>query len=210
MQDLSTEQLASIRAWLGAGSINIFGKQFAGKDTQCRRLAELFDGVVIGGGDILRSDTTPQHILDIIASGELSPTHEYRAIVTPYFARPEFRNKPLLLSSVGRMHGEEQPILEAAQQSGHAMRAVIALDVSDSEVWRRYDLAKSGSSRGARADDDVAGLTRRLARYHDHTLPVLATYDELGLLIHVNGEQSASNVTREILEKLYQKCVHLK
>lgn len=201
-----TDKLDIIKKWLGTGSINIFGKQFSGKDTQCERLAEAFDGAVIGGGDILRGSNTPQYILDIIAEGHLSPTQEYRAIVTPYFSRPEYREQPLFLSSVGRMQGEEETIMEAALTSNHHIRAVIALEVSDSEIWRRYDASRANNTRARRADDDFEGLTRRLNLYHEQTLPVIATYDKLGLLIRINGQQPPEAVYDDIIDALYERA----
>lgn len=206
MNDSSPDQIETIRRWLGTGSINIFGKQFAGKDTQCSRLAELLGGAVIGGGDILRSSNVPAHVSDAMSRGELSPTAEYRAIVTPYFTLPKFRGQPLLLSSVGRMQGEEDTILAAADASGHPVRAVVSLDVSDSEVWRRYEAAKLNNTRDQRADDEATALTRRLIYYRESTTQVLATYQSLGLLIHIDGEQTADKVTAAILDALYRRA----
>lgn len=114
---------------------------------------------------------------------------------------------PLFLSSVGRMKGEEEAILEAALVSGHHVKAVITLDVSDSEIWRRFDAAKVNKTRDGRNDDDLSSLTRRLVRYHDYTLPVLATYEKMQLLIHIDGEQSTDEVTRDIINALYEAAV---
>jgi hypothetical protein len=38
--DFVNEQQAIVREWLGTGSINVFGVQFSGKDTQLDRLTQ--------------------------------------------------------------------------------------------------------------------------------------------------------------------------
>jgi len=49
------DEIKKIASWLGHGSINVIGCPFSGKDTQGEILVKLFNGVLIGGGDILRS-----------------------------------------------------------------------------------------------------------------------------------------------------------
>ena len=97
----------TLRAWLGTGSINLFGRPFAGKDTQGTRLADLFDGVLLGGGDILRGATMPDHIKAGMKTGKLIPTKDYIAIVLPKLMDESLHGKPLILSSVGRWNGEQ-------------------------------------------------------------------------------------------------------
>lgn len=102
MEETTRSQL---KAWLGSGSINIFGRPFAGKDTQGKKLAALFDATLLGGGDILRGSTMPERIKALMRTGELIPTDDYISIVLPYLSQPALAGKPLILSSVGRWHG---------------------------------------------------------------------------------------------------------
>src|ERR1700676_246985 len=110
-----------IARWLQSGSINIFGLPFSGKDTHGTTLAKLFDAAFISGGDILRSSNLSQ-IKEHIAEGHLAPTDEYLAVVLPFFSRPELNGKPLVLSSVGRWHGEEPNVVQAAAASDHPIK----------------------------------------------------------------------------------------
>ncbi len=198
-------QIKQISAWLGAGSINVFGRPFAGKDTQGAKLADSFGGALIGGGDILRSHPEPERIKEILSAGGLIPHDFYLGMLVPYLSQPKFSGKPLILSSVGRSHGEEATILKAASGSGHPLRAVVLLALSEDEVWRRFEASKVLGDRGGRSDDDREVLKNRLAKFEAKTEPVIAFYREKGLLIEVDGTKSREEVTAEILDALFER-----
>lgn len=200
------EQVAKIKTWLAAGSINVFGRQFSGKDTQCQRLAELFGGVTFGGGDILRSQTNEQHVLSEINSGKLAPTDDYLRVVLPYFSRDDFKGKPLILSTVGRWHGEETGVMQAAEASGHPLKAVVFINVDAPEVFKRWQISFDLKDRGHREDESEESLRTRLEEFQNKTLPVIEFYRQQGLLIEIDGMLSRDEVTNLILEILAQKA----
>jgi adenylate kinase len=192
-----------ITDWLGSGSVNFFGPQFSGKDTQAQILADMFGGAVIAGGDILRSHKERADVQKAMEAGVLVPTTAYRELVIPYFNRPEFADKPLFLSTVGRMHGEEDAVMEAAESSGHPVKAVLVLNVDEPEVWKRYDIANSQThDRGPRADDSREALRVRLEEYHTSTAKVIDYYRQRDLIVEVDGNLSREEVTEEILAAL--------
>lgn len=206
MNTKQSTKLSAIKSWLGTGSINIFGRQYSGKDTQCVRLAHDLDGIVIGGGDILRSGNTPKYVMEQVNSGDFSPTDEYRAIVTPYLAKPEFSDKPLLLSTVGRMKGEEAVILEAAKKSGHEIKAVVFLDIDESVTWERFERGREDGTRELRADDDKAAIEKRLKLFNENTVQVIDIYRTLGLVIDIDGSADEDTVYSNIVSRLYEKA----
>src|SRR5690606_23714923 len=104
MEDMA--QIKTIRNWLGTGAINIFGFPFAGKDTHGQNLATDLGAELIGGGAIIRSPLTTQHMKDHIAKGLLTPTEEYLKLMLPYFSQDKLKEKAFVLSSVGRWFGE--------------------------------------------------------------------------------------------------------
>ncbi len=197
---------AIIAAWLGTGSLNLFGRPFAGKDTQGKTLADQFKGILLSSGDILRHDHGNQEVQRIMAAGGIIPSDLFESIMLPYMARPDFANRPLILSEVGRVPGEDEAVMRAAEQSGHPLRAVIHLNLPETEVWRRFDAAMQTHDRGSRADDTKAVLQTRLDAYQQKVMPVIENYQKHGLLVEVDGTLPRAEVTAAILNALAQKA----
>jgi adenylate kinase len=192
----------NVREWLGTGSINIFGRPFAGKDTQAAKLAELFEAVVLGGGDILRNSTIPPHVDAALRRGELIPSDDYVNIVLPYLSKKEFSAQPLILSSVGRWSGEELGVIDALTQAGHELKLVIYLDIAESIVRERWQKLEDHDDRGGRYDDTADVLNKRLLEYRQKTLPVIDSYRTRDLLVTIDGNQSPEAVFEDILNHL--------
>jgi adenylate kinase len=202
------EKIQTIKTWLGTGSINIFGRPFAGKDTQGEKLSEYFGGELMAGGDMLRSYHDQARIKELMSTGDLFPTDFYLSIVLPYLSREEIKDKPLILSSVGRMKGEESTILEATERSGHPIKAVVLLVLSEEEVMSRFEATRSLGDRGIREDDNHDALENRLVKFREQTMPVIEIYRQMDLLIEVDGTLPREKVTVEILNKLYEKATN--
>lgn len=198
--------VATIKKWLGTGSINIFGRPFAGKDTQGRILAETFDGALLGGGEILRNSEIPDHVDAALKRGHLAPTDDYVNIVLPYLQRKEFTGQPLILSSVGRWIGEEQGVIKALEAANHPLKAVIYLHLPEEIVLERWRALEQHNNRGGRYDDTEEILEKRLHEYREKTLPVLDEYKKMGLLITIDGGQTPQQVSKNILEVLANRA----
>ncbi len=199
----SDSRVQSILGWLGSGSINIFGWPFSGKDTQGRRLAQLFNAPLIGGGDILRNrENVPEHVRKAIDVGLLAPTDEFMQIVVPYLNNPEYTGRPLVLSSLGRWQGEEESIVTVATTAKHPIKAVINLVLDQQTAQKRAKLSKRLADRGQRADDAKEYLSTRYNEFKTKTLPVIDFYQQKGLLIEIDGKLSPDAVTQQIIDKL--------
>lgn len=199
-----TSTIKSIKRWLGAGAINIFGRPFAGKDTQARALASLLNASVIAGGEILRGHHDQTTIKRLMARGTLFPTDFYLSVILPHLARPDYAGRPLVLSSVGRLSGEEKTVLRAARAAGHPIKAALLLKLPESEVRRRYALARRRQDRGQRLDDAEHLLDVRLDEFRAKTRPVISHYRERGLLVEVDGSPEPDKVTALIIEALFE------
>lgn len=195
-----------VREWLDSGSINIFGMPFAGKDTQAELLAKEFGGVRLSGGEIIRNSIVPAHVKEIQDSGALVPIQDYINIVLPYLSRSEFSGKPLILSSVGRWHGEEAGVIQALQQSNHPLKAVVYLSISESTIAERLKVSNETGDRGDRADDSEEKLALRLSEFHNKTLPVIDHYRQQGLLIEIDASGHVIDVTRDIIDALAKRA----
>jgi adenylate kinase len=202
VKDLEAK-INEIGEWLGPGSLNFFGRQFAGKDMQAGRLGKSWGVPVVSGGEILRNSDVPEHVKAAIDRGELAPTDEYKKIVIPYLSQADFAGKPLLLSAVGRMHGEEPGVIAATSEAGHPIRGVPHLEITEDEAFRRL---KASPSRG-RADDTPEVLRQRLDAFLEQTLPVLDTYDEMGLLLTVDAMPEEEVVFSGLVHALYERAL---
>ncbi len=197
--------LQTIADWLDSGSLNLFGRPFAGKDTQGKLLADLFDGELLGGGEILRGSIIPAHVKEIMHAGKLVPINDFIEIVVPFLQHERLEGRPLILSSVGRWDGEQQGVVEATHQSGHPMKAVVYIDLSESLVRDRWNHADHSDTRGNRHDDTAEILETRLEEYRNKTLPVIEYYRAQGLLVEIDGNQAPEAVHQDILEALLER-----
>lgn len=196
------EQIASIKSWLGTGSINIFGLPMSGKDTVGVRLAELLGGKFLSSGIIVRAleQTTSQ---DVTSRGRLMPSNLFYDWVLPYFEKQELWDYPLILSSIGRWAGEENQVVSVAKESGHPIKAVVLLELSENDVLERWEVAKLLGDRGLRADDaDPKIFQTRIQEYKEKTLPVLRHYHELGLLVPVKASAPRDQVLMNTIKAL--------
>jgi adenylate kinase len=201
------EKLKAIKSWLGTGSINLFGLPMSGKDTQGIRLAEAINGKFLSSGLIIRAlEKQTQKFYS--ENGSLIPTNVFYEWVLPYFERKDLFEYPLILSSIGRWYGEENSVMSAAAGAGHEIKAVLLLNISEQDAESRFEAAQTLNDRGDRADDrDINVFRTRLTEFREKTMPVLQHYQELGLLININGDQSRDAVYSEIIEKLYAKTL---
>ena len=199
--------IQTVKEWLGAGSINFFGMPLAGKDIQANRIQSLVGGAVLGGGAILRNSVIPKHVQNIMNNGELIPTDEYVRIVLPYLSSDAFAGSPLLLSAVGRWHGEEQSVIDALEQSGHPLKAVVHLRMPEEAARERLNTKETRNERGSRADDTPEVIEKRIVEFTEKTLPVIDFYREHGLLIEVDATNTKDGVTAEIMQQLGKKAL---
>ncbi len=196
------EKVARIKEWLGFGSINIFGLPMSGKDTVGTRLAKLIGGEFLSSGDIIRDFENKQndHMSD---NGQLIPTNKFYDIVLPHFYIEELVDKPLVLSSIGRWEGEEDEVMKHTKESGHEIKAVIYLKLSEEDVRTRWQAAKELGDRGMRGDDaDPKVFETRIEEFHEKTMPVLKHYDDLNLLFEIDASGTRDEVFNSVIDAL--------
>ena len=158
----------------------------------------------MSSGLIIRAneELTHQHYTN---EGELTPTNIFYEWVLPYFDKPELKDFPLVLSSIGRWAGEEDTVMERAQASGHPIKAVVIMNVSEADVMARWQAASSLKDRGRRLDDEKPEtFQKRLQEFREKTAPVLLHYRDLGLLVEVKGDLEREAVFADLIEKLYR------
>jgi len=197
------KKILYIKQWLGTGSVNVFGLPMSGKDTVGVRLAQAVGGKFLSSGLIIRAneELTRQHFTE---KGDLAPTDVFMDWVLPYFDKPELKDYPLVLSSIGRWSGEENAVMERAEKAGHPIKAVIILNVSEADVVARWQAVATLKDRGTRYDDsDPAVFQNRINEFRKKTSPVLLHYRSLGLLIEVQADMERDAVFSELINQLY-------
>lgn len=202
------EKIKTIKEWLGKGSINIFGLPMSGKDTVGIRLAETLGARFLSSGMIIRAMEAEQnkHYTD---SGELAPTNVFSEWVLPYFAREDLRESPLILSSVGRWDGEENQVMDAAADAGHAIKAAVLLNISEADVMVRWEAVREAGTREGdeltkREDDKRRDVfQKRIDEFNQKTIPVLQHYQSMNILVPVQADGTRDEVFNLLIDKLY-------
>lgn len=200
------ENIPLIKNWLGTGSVNIFGRPFAGKDYQGEILADLLGGNLLGGGDILRGSIIPERAKECLRTGKLIPSEDYVNIVLPYLSQSQLVGKPLILSSVGRWHGEEMGVITAVKESGHPLKTVIYLEISNEDAHTRWLKKEEINDRQDRRDDTEEIMITRFREFEEKTMPVIDFYRKLDLLIEIDGRGSREQVTASIINSICERC----
>lgn len=173
----------------------IFGRQGAGKGTQCIRLIERYNVVHISTGDMLRAEVAADTELgrkaaEIMASGGLVDDETILGVAQSRIGQDDVKAHGFVLDGFPRTIEQAAGLIAAL--GDHALDAVIDLDVPLGEVTKRMKLR-------ARADDTDEAIAKRLALYEEQTQPVLQFFADRGLLVRVDGLGTEEQVT----ERLY-------
>lgn len=196
------QEILKIKQWLGTGAINLFGAPMSGKDTVGKSLAKMLGAEFLSSGEIIRKFEAKSKE-NMTTGGELIETDRFYDIVLPYFRRDELKAKSLVLSSVGRWSGEEVAVMAEAEKSGHPIKLALFLDLAEEEIVKRWELAQKTTDRGERADDQSLEILKiRLQEFRQKTLPVLAKYEELGLILPIKVEGSREEVLRFVVKEI--------
>lgn len=173
----------------------IFGRQGAGKGTQCARLVERYGVVHISTGDMLRAERAAGTELgdkagEIMDEGGLVGDDIMIPVAKNRISEPDVVASGFVLDGFPRTIDQAEGLFEALGSDG--LHAAIDLDVPVDVVTERM------MSRG-REDDTDEAIAQRLSLYEQETRPVLDWFDERGLLITVSGLGTEDAVTKRLL-----------
>ena len=177
----------------------IMGPPGAGKGTQAVRIAERFGIPAISTGDIFRNNIKDgtdlgRQVEEILKSGGYVPDEMTNRIIEDRLgwvdAAPGF-----LLDGYPRTPGQVEFLDQVLAGHGHALDGVLELNVDEEAVVSR--LLKRAEIEG-RADDTEEVIRERMAIYHKETAPLIAIYEEHGVLIKVDGMGTVDEVTERV------------
>jgi adenylate kinase len=173
-------------------TVALLGPPGSGKGTQAQRLRDRRGFATLATGDLLREARTAGTDLGRRASaymdrGDLVPDELIVAVMRDAIAR--FDDKPILLDGFPRTVTQADALADALEARGRELSAAVLIDVPDELVVERI----SGRHQG-RKDDRPETVRERLRVYHAETEPLVAYYDERGLLRRVDGAGDADAI----------------
>ncbi|MCP3992543.1 MAG: adenylate kinase [Actinomycetia bacterium] len=172
----------------------IFGRQGAGKGTQCTRLVERYGVVHISTGDMLRAERAAESELgrkagEIMDRGGLVGDDIMIPVAQNRIAESDVAASGFVLDGFPRTIDQAEGLFSALGHDG--LHAVINLDVPLDEVTTRMKAR-------ARADDTDEAIAQRLGLYEQETRPVLDWFEKHGLLVTVDGLGSEEEVSSRL------------
>jgi adenylate kinase len=179
-----------------AQTLVLFGPPGSGKGTQAARLSQDLGFTPLATGDLLRAARAEgtelgERAAEYMDRGDLVPDELIVAMVGD--AITHAGDEPILLDGFPRSVPQADALAEVLVGEGRELTGAILIDVPDDEVAARI----SGRAQGRR-DDDPETVRERLRVYHDETEPLVAYYDERGLLRRVDGRGDPDAVYEQV------------
>jgi adenylate kinase len=204
----------------------LLGPPGAGKGTQAERIREDFDLAYVATGDMLRqavADGTPLGVQakTFMDAGELVPDEVIIGVIVDRLHGDDARDG-FLLDGFPRTIGQAEALEGALKQAGRDLTAVLLIDAPDEEIVRRISGRRVGPVSGRvyhvefdppkvegkddadgadliqRDDDKPETVRKRLEVYHAQTAPLIAHYEELGLLHRIDGTSPPAEVHEHV------------
>lgn len=179
----------------------LMGAPGAGKGTQAKKLEATLELPQVATGDLFRANLKNETELGKLArtymdKGELVPDEVTVAMVRDRLSQPDCAHGAIL-DGFPRTTAQAKALDELLSEFSAKIAVVPFIDVSQDVLVER--LAKRAEIEG-RADDNDETIRVRMDVYQSETAPLLAYYDEKGLLVKINGEQSIGEVTEDLTE----------
>ena len=200
----------------------LFGPPGAGKGTQAARLQEDFRLPYVATGDILRAAVKEGSQLGLKAkgfmdAGELVPDELVIDLIVDRIGAEDARDG-FILDGFPRTRAQADALGEAFDRLGRRITAVLLFDVPDEDLVSRISGRRvsvktgrvyhvesdppkhegrcdvDGSRLVQRDDDKPEVVEKRLEVYHAETEPLVAYYDERGLLRRIDGTRPPTEV----------------
>lgn len=179
------------------------GPPGAGKGTQAAAVAAHFGVPAISTGDIFRTNVSQGTPLGLEAqrymdAGEYVPDEVTNNMVRGRIAEAD-AGQGFLLDGYPRTLAQVTELDAMIEQTGHKLDAVLVLTVDQEAVIGR--LLKRAEIEG-RTDDTEDVIRRRQEVYVEETEPLIAVYEDRGLVVSVDGMGEIADVQQRIFDAL--------
>ena len=210
-------------------NVILLGAPGAGKGTQAKRLEDAFGIIQLSTGDMLRAEVSAGSDIgreagELMKAGRLVPDEMIVRLIDNRIDQPDCGNG-FILDGFPRTLPQATALDAMLERKGLALDKVISISVDDEAMVERisgrftcarcgegyHDTFKQPKVAGTcdmcggreftrRADDNPETVRKRLKAYHAETEPIIAYYDERGLVRRVNGMLPIDAVTAEMLK----------
>ncbi len=205
----------------------LLGPPGAGKGTQARLLEDRFGLVQLSTGDLLRSAVAAgteagKAAKSVMEAGGLVSDDIVLAILKDRMTEADVA-KGVILDGFPRTSGQAEALDALLSEAGKAVDSVISLEVEDDAMVTRisgrftcgdcgegyHDTFKPTKTEGVctkcgstafkrRADDNAETVRERLSAYHAQTAPLIAYYDNKGVLTRVDAMGQIDAITEAL------------
>ncbi len=183
-------------------NIVIFGAPGSGKGTQSDLLIKKYGFGHISTGDVLRNEIKNGTELGktakgYIDNGQLIPDELMVSILASVYDGFGADHAGVIFDGFPRTIAQAEALKAMLAERGHAVAAMIELDVPEAELMKR--LIKRGLESG-RSDDNEETIKKRLDVYHNQTSPLIDWYEKEGIHNHIDGLGELDRIFKDICE----------
>jgi len=179
--------------------ILILGPQGSGKGTQAKRIASEYGYVHIATGDILRkavADGTALglRVKPILEAGRLVDDELMIELIRDRLDEPD-AVEGFVLDGFPRTLVQAEALDAMLAEIGRPLVVVFELQISDEDCIQRL---LSRARLEGRTDDTPEAIAKRLALYHELTVPVVEHYRVTGNLVGIHADRTEDEVFLEL------------
>lgn len=180
--------------------IVLMGPPGAGKGTQAKLLVEALGKPQVSTGDLFRYNLKQETDLGKLAksymdAGELVPDEVTIGMVKDRLAQSDCANGAIL-DGFPRSPAQAEALDELLAEMDGKISVAPLIHVEQDVLAAR--LLKRAEIEG-RADDNEETILIRMRVYNEQTAPLIAYYENRGLLSRVDGDQSVEAVNAELV-----------
>jgi len=180
--------------------IVMLGAPGSGKGTQAQRIAAAYAVPHIATGDMFRAAVAAgsevgAQVGPILERGDLVPDDLTIELIRERLAEED----GFVLDGFPRTVPQAEALDAMLEEIGKPLDAVILLQVSDEVATERL---RERAVKEGRADDSPEAIANRLRQYHELTELVVDRYQQAGIEVIVDGEQTMDAVFAAIQDAL--------